>query len=617
MSGTGRKPLEILDSLARSSQTPFPAHKSGPITQQRPLSALLETAAYPNSDILLILVTMQQLMATHREREGHEYFGRLSEEQPNRRALFRALQAVMQARIANEVPLLRRAAWVQDAIRKLDEGAAAEPLLGRLARGLVFSELPHRFGKTRQAVEDLEACLTHAADIPLGLNRGIYRGLAAAYRTLGDERRSRKMLANTGLESLDDPRVPRVLGDISVDGMRGFRFGIRRMVREAYNVYVAEGYDFANLAFVIAPDFIVAIDAGTTEETAREAVSDLRKITEAPIKYIILTHGHWDHAGGLAAVREPGSTVIAHVGFPAELERSRNYRSPFRYFFGTGTMNLEARPDLLISGPEMISDGDLDLEVFPGKSGETADALFVRDKRHDLLFVGDAFMPYVGAPFVAEGSPEGYLGAVSMVLDLHPRRLIHGHIPLTQLFTIDAMSGLHNAMEELYQRSLAAARAARPLAEVLHDNFLPDSLRAAPAAVQPYLIVRDTFVQRVYAEHAGYWQSNGEGIDVFTRAEWAQALDLLGGGSDSSFVRAVKQLERRGDAGMALQIAELGLVRYPSSAALQKSRERVLTTLQEIYSQMNPFRFIVYSELSGRGLNPLEIGKDGTGQTGM
>ena len=182
-------------------------------------------------------------------------------------------------------------------------------------------------------------------------------------------------------------------------------------------------------------------------------------------------------------------------------------------------------------------------------------------------------MPYLGAPFVAEGSPEGFLGAIALVLDLHPRRLIHGHSPLTALFTIDAMPGLRDAMGALYTRSLAAARAARPLAEVLHDNFLPESLRAAPAAVQPYLVARDTFVQRLYTEHAGYWQSNGDGIDAFTRVEWAGALDALGGGGDAPFVRTARDLEARGDAALALQIAELGLARHPTSAALRQTRD--------------------------------------------
>jgi glyoxylase-like metal-dependent hydrolase (beta-lactamase superfamily II) len=600
-----RAALAILTSSLLASCARVPPPAKPPLTQQRPLTSLLEAAAYPNSDVLVVLVTMQQLLASHREWEGYQYFGRLAEEQPSRRAFFRSLQATMQARVAGDVPLLRRVAWVEDAIRKLDDGATAEPLLGRLARGLVFADLPARFGKARQAVEDLEWCLVHRVELPLGLNRGIYRGLAAAYRTLGDPRRSQEMLARAGLPSLDDPAVPRVLGDISVDAARGFRFGEKRLVREADGVYVAEGYDFSNLAFIVARTFVVAIDAGTTEETARDALTALRRVTQAPIKYVILTHGHWDHVGGLAAVREPGSTVIARVGFPQELQRSRDYRAPFQYFFGTGTMRLDARPDRLISAPETISEGGLDLALIPAPSGETADALYIHDRKHDLLFVGDAFMPYAGAPFVHEGSPEGYLGAIDTVLALHPRRLLHGHVPLTALFTTEAMPGLRDAMGALYRRTVNDARTARPLADVLHDDFLPDSLRAAPAAVQPYLITRDTFVQRLYTEHAGYWQSNGEGIDAFTRAEWAAAIDAIGGGSDAAFARAADDLEKRGDAALALRICDLGLVRHPSSATLHESRERALRTLRELHSQTNPFRFIVYSEWAARGLDPI------------
>jgi glyoxylase-like metal-dependent hydrolase (beta-lactamase superfamily II) len=575
-----------------------------PLSQQRPLTALLEAAAYPNSQMPVVLVTMQQLTAAHREWQGYEYFGRLAAEQPQRRALFRAMQAVMQARVAGAVPLLQRVAWVEDAIRKLDEGATAVPVLGRFVRGLVLAELPERFGKARQAIEDLEATLAVRTRLPFGFDRGIYRGLAAAYRTLGDAPRAQDMLRRAGISSPDDPSV---MGDLSVDPEHGFRFSEKRFVREADGVYVAEGYDFANIAFLVGRSFVVAIDAGTTEETAREAVAALRTVTRLPIKYIVLTHGHWDHVGGLAAVREPGTTVIARAGFADELERSRSYQTPFRDFFGTGTMKLAVQPDRVITAPESIRDGDLDLTLLPANSGETPDALFVRDNQHDLLFVGDAFMPYLGAPFVAEGSAEGYLGAVAMVLELHPRRLIHGHPPLTALFTIEAMPGLRDALGTLYERSVAAARTSRPLADVLHDDFLPPTLREAPAAVQPYLVVRDTLVQRVYAEHAGIWQVNGDGMDHFTRAEWAAAIDVVGGGGDGAFARAVDELERRGDAALALHVAELGLARYPASAALQRGRGHVLQALRELTSQTNPFRFIIYSEWAGRTLSPVAV----------
>src|ERR1044071_10056024 len=124
-----------------------------PVTQQRPLTALLEAAAYPNSQPVVVLVAMGQLTASHREWQGYEYFGRLAVEQPQRRALFRAVQGVMQARVAGDVSLLQRVAWVDDAIGKLDEGARAVPVLGRFLRGLVLAELPPRFGKAPQAIE--------------------------------------------------------------------------------------------------------------------------------------------------------------------------------------------------------------------------------------------------------------------------------------------------------------------------------------------------------------------------------------------------------------------------------------------------------------------------------
>ena len=71
--------------LAACAQVP--PQRDPPVTQQRPLSALMKAAAFPNSDLVLVLLTMQQLTAAHREWEGYAYFGRLAEEQPQRRVL--------------------------------------------------------------------------------------------------------------------------------------------------------------------------------------------------------------------------------------------------------------------------------------------------------------------------------------------------------------------------------------------------------------------------------------------------------------------------------------------------------------------------------------------------
>jgi hypothetical protein len=61
----------------------------------------------------------------------------------------------------------------------------------------------------------------------------------------------------------------------------------------------------------------------------------------------------------------------------------------------------------------------------------------------------------------------------------------------------------------------------------------------------------------------------------------------------------------RGDTPLALHFADIGLLQYPESAKLRASRAHVLNGLLERYGQMNPFRFIVYSERAGYSLPPL------------
>src|SRR5712664_749088 len=103
------------------------------LAQNRELEAFAAAAAYPNAEPAVALLAAQQYMAAHREQEGYEVFRRLAREQPDRPILL-SLEGMMQARMAGDVALLQRVGWVEEAIRKLDRGAEAEPVAGRLVR---------------------------------------------------------------------------------------------------------------------------------------------------------------------------------------------------------------------------------------------------------------------------------------------------------------------------------------------------------------------------------------------------------------------------------------------------------------------------------------------------
>jgi len=572
-----------------------------PVTQNRTLSPFAAAAAYPNAEPALAIIAAQEYVAAHRVEDGYGYFQRLAREQPGRPILV-SLEGMLQVRMAGGVALLKRVGWVEEAIGKLDRGAQADPGAGRLIRGLVFAELPARFGKATQAVEDLDAALQARGSFPLELDRAILRALALAHRTLGDQRLSAEMLRRSGLDSLEPAAVA---GNASVGPDEGFRFTDPKLVREAEGVYRAEGFDFATISFLVDDEGVIAIDAGTTRESAGAAMKALREVTRAPVRYVILTHSHWDHVGGLDAVREPGTVVVARANFAQELSRMRSSQNMFSWFFGSRPVGLEVPAARLVDREEVLRLGKLELRLLPVSGGETNDALFVHLPRERLLFVGDAFMPYVGPPFLAEGSPEGYLEALSKVRELAPRKLIHGHPPLTALFNVDAVPGLLAALGDLHQRYLPQVRRGRPLAEILHDDYLPESLRQTPKAVVPYLVVRDHFLERLHRQNAGYWQSDGEGIESFTRAEWAALLDGFGDGSDGPFIRVADDLLQRGDAPLALRVAELGLLRHANSGRLQDARKRALSMCIERYSLVDPFRFIVHSQWAGTPLRPV------------
>ena len=577
-----------------------------PIVPDLELDALKEAVRWPKADVTAVMALAGRLMAARRDADALAYFRERAASEPGR-GLFLALEAVFQARQADNVSLFPRVAWVNDAVAKLDRAVALDPGLPRYLRGIVLAGLPERFGKARAAVEDLTWVLDNKERFPVGLRRGAYYGLAQAHTTLGREARARETLARSGASRLDTTQ-PVFIADYSVSARDGFRFRPPRLVEVAPGVHVAQGFDFADIGFVSTDEGIVAIDAGTTEETARAALQALRRVTSRPISHVILTHAHWDHIGGLSALRDSNPQVIAQAAFDEELRIVNGTGVPFRYFFGaTGSRRrYDVRPDHLVRQPETLTVGGTRFILYPAHGGETADALLIHVPDRGVLFVGDAFMPYLGAPFVGEGSAEGLFEVVAMIRSLQPRVLVHGHPPLTDIFTIDALPAIEAALRELHQRVRAAVADGWTLVELLHDNILPASLREHPAGVLPYLVMRDNFVKRVYHQSTGYWKPDGEGIEVLAPAEWAAALDLVGGHREDAFVRSVRALAERGDDVLALKLAQLGLVRYPSSQTLEALRHRALDNLRLRHQQMSPFKFIIYSEWAGAELSPVE-----------
>jgi len=138
------------------------------------------------------------------------------------------------------------------------------------------------------------------------------------------------------------------------------------------------------------PEGVILIDSGpplTGPALIRENLEYFR--VSEPITHLIVTHGHWDHAGGAKEFQESGVKVIVgreDVRYCLNGGR-RGMRSPFI----SGHDFPAFTPDIVIEKDCVLNINGLDLE-FIGLPGHTPGSVGVRVNidRKTLLFTGDA-----------------------------------------------------------------------------------------------------------------------------------------------------------------------------------------------------------------------------------
>src|SRR5437016_5185435 len=80
----------------------------------------------------------------------------------------------------------------------------------------------------------------------------------------------------------------------------------------ADNVYMFR-YQGHQAMFVVTPQGVIATDPISENRPAAEAyLAEIRKITQAPIRYVVYSHSHADHIAGGKPFKDAGATFVAH-----------------------------------------------------------------------------------------------------------------------------------------------------------------------------------------------------------------------------------------------------------------------------------------------------------------
>lgn len=154
-------------------------------------------------------------------------------------------------------------------------------------------------------------------------------------------------------------------------------------------------------------DYVVVVEAGQNIARGQAIVDEVKKvIPNKPIRYVVNTHPHSDHAGGLAPLVAEGATIVTHrnnkkffeqaFGAPRTLvgdNLARNRRKPKvegigeKRVFKDDTHSLELH-HIIDSDPEMVHSDGIVVAFLP---------------KEKILFQADFTLPQAGAkpnPFV-------------------------------------------------------------------------------------------------------------------------------------------------------------------------------------------------------------------------
>jgi glyoxylase-like metal-dependent hydrolase (beta-lactamase superfamily II) len=569
----------------------------------------------PPRDPQLLFLLMAQYSNANRQAEGEEFFrARLGEFGPQlsdaQKALYLSAIGLLRAQRAHDVSLLSRIGYVKETLATLDRAkqlSGGNIFVVNWMNGIVRAELPGFFRQRQAAGEALAWCETHPDKAPhAGWLREVYYHLGKLALADGDQRKAREYLGKSGYADFDRPIT--LATPFSEGRAAGHTFAPRTISEVVpKRIYLLSGYEFTEYYFVVSDDRreLIAIDAGTRPDAAKTAYQALRAYApDLPeLTTVLITHAHWDHVGGHGYFRSlnPRIRFYGRGNYEEELARELNAPGVFaKRFFGERFSFDDVRgyqPDVRVDRRTTLRIGGTRFELIPVDGGETHDAMFIHLPAEGALFVGDFIMPYLGAPFVEEGDFDGLLRAIDVVVQENPRHLLHGHEPLTRNFASPAMlAELKVDLEWLRGQVLDAVRRGQDRSEVHQANLIPPNLlRGRPDVYQPYLILREHVIDRLYDQNVGYWRANLDGLDHLGARDRAELLVDYLGVSDGQIARAVERMAADGKYELAASLVESSSARFPKSEAVARARRLVYLKLMEENQNTDPFKFIIYS----------------------
>jgi glyoxylase-like metal-dependent hydrolase (beta-lactamase superfamily II) len=228
------------------------------------------------------------------------------------------------------------------------------------------------------------------------------------------------------------------------------------------NVYIFR-YQGHQAMFIVTPDGVIATDpiGRYRPQAVTTYLDEIKKLTNAPVRYVIYSHHHYDHIAGGKPFKDAGATFVAH-------KRAKERLAELNFPDVTPV-------DETVEDKRSITLGGTTLELIYVGRNHSDNTLLMRLPKEKLIFAVD-FLPINSVNWrnMPDSWPFEWEDGIKKVLALEWDRMIPGHPgPGGRLGTRDDVTNLLAYMQDLAAEVKKAADAGKCMDTAIREVKLP------------------------------------------------------------------------------------------------------------------------------------------------
>jgi alkyl sulfatase BDS1-like metallo-beta-lactamase superfamily hydrolase len=354
-----------------------------------------------------------------------------------------------------------------------------------------------------------------------------------------------------------------------------------------------------NVYLVTTPAGNVIIDTASSEQ-APVARKLLAAENQGPVKFIILTHGHADHIGGIDLWKEAGTQIIAQRNYVEFV----NYVTRLEGFFAprnaaafnrraqkvgpwAGNYGAKIEPTVFFDETYKFTLGGVEFDLF-STPGETPDHLTVWIPAYKAAFIGDNYSG-IGIPepnsfpnlYAIRGTKPrwalDWIKSLNTVLDLKPEILLNGHgepIFGNQEIT-RRLTRYRDAIQYVHDETVKGMNSGKDVFTLMQEIKLPESYDLSQVFGKVSWSVRG-----IYDGYAGWYDMNPANMYELPPSSVYPDLVKLAGGPEA-IARLALEKVGAGKPVEALHLTDVALAYDQKNSPALNARIKALEFLHD------------------------------------